>query len=276
MNRRTLRHTPACVLVAALLTGPAQAASDSSAASIDRWVAVPDSELARLRGGIDLGSAIAHFAIERLVRIDGVVVARTQLVITGLERLASGVLPDIHLAGNLANLVQIGQGNALADLVGIDPASLASDPAAAPASGATGTASGTNLASGSMARFGDALARGVQTAAGSASGAGAPAAVPATAPPAGAATAPPAVPAAGAAASVARSITVPVGNTGQVIVVTAIPDASTLSTSIQNSVQATRIETQTSIDATLNSLSALRSADFAASLRQQAIDSIRR
>lgn len=269
MNRRTLRHTPACVLVAALLTGPAQAASDSNAASIDRWVAVPDSELARLRGGIDLGSAIAHFAIERLVRIDGVVVARTQLVITGLERLASGVLPDIHLAGNLANLVQVGPGNALADLVGIDPA-------AAPASGATGTASGTNLASGSMARFGDALARGVQTATGSASGAGAPAAVPATAPPAGAATAPPAVPAAGAAASVARSITVPVGNTGQVIVVTAIPDASTLSTSIQNSVQATRIETQTSIDATLNSLSALRSADFAASLRQQAIDSIRR
>lgn len=262
MNRRTVLDTPACVLAAALLACPAQAASDSGAASIDRWVAVPDSELAQLRGGIDLGSAIAHFAIERLVRIDGVIVARTQLVITGLERLASGGLPDIHLAGNLANLVQVGQGNALADLVGVDPAS------AAPAAGATGRASNTNLASGSLAQFGDALAHGVQTATGSPPGAGAPAAVPATASPA--------APAAGAAASAPRSITVPVGSTGQVIVVTAIPDANALSTSIQNSVQATRVETQTTIDATLNSLSALRSTDFAASLRQQAIDSIRR
>lgn len=268
MTHRTGLPAAIGTLIAAMLSSSATAAIEADAGSIEHWKSVPDEQLGNLRGGLDLGLLMASFAIERLVRIDGQIVARTQLIVSGLDRLAHGGLPDIRLVGNLANLVQIGLGNLMVD-VGIEPAA----PAASP--GSSGAVSATGIASGSMAQFGAGLALGVAAANGdlpSPAQSGTPAS--AAAPPAASAAAAPAT--AAVAAPSGSSITVPVGNTGQVIVISAIPDASTLATSIQNSAQATRIETQTSIDATLGSLAALRSVNFAASLRQQAIDSVRR
>jgi len=60
------------------------------------------------------------------------------------------------------------------------------------------------------------------------------------------------------------------GSTGESIVITNLPDARSITTAVQNSVQATRIETQTIINATLNSMQFLRSSAFADALRAQA------
>lgn len=265
MRHRTFLLAPIGALVAALLASPAAAARDSDSTGIDRWPAVSESTLSHVRGGLDAGALVAAFAIERLVRIDGEIVSGTRLVISGLERLASGGRPDVELIGSLAQLIRVGPGNLAVDLGGINPGAQA---APGSASGGTGTVSATGFASGSLSQFGDALSQAVQDANGAQTtprgtvAAPAPAATPSSAP---------------APALASPSIQIQsAGNTGQVIVVSTIPDAGALSMAIQNSVQATRIEAQTSIDATLSSLSALRAADFAASLRQQAIDSIRR
>lgn len=278
-------------------------------AAIDAWPAIAEADLARMRGGLDLGTLVANFAIERVVRVDGAVVARTQLVMTDLGRLSGGMLPGVSLTGNLANLVQIGPGNALAANVtaavadtvaqALETAGVAggaSGPAPA-ASGNSGSASTTNIASGLQASYADGLARGVAVATGEDASLRAPAPTPvpaagaytgaapgavaaSTATSAPAATAPAGAaqaPSAGAPSMPATvTITVPLGNTGQVIVVSNLPGATALATSIQNSVQATRIQAETHISVTLNSLSALRSAAFAEGLRQQAIDSARR
>lgn len=283
----------------------------ASPAAIDAWPAVAEADLAQMRGGLDLGTLVANFAIERVVRINGELVARTQLVMTDLGRLSAGMLPNVQLVGNLANLVQVGQGNALA----ADVAAAASTAAAqaleaaglpggtsgpAPAAqGSSGSVSATNIASGLQASFADGLAHGVAVATGEDASLRPPAPVPVPAPSASAGAPPSAAAAASTATSVpaataptsaqasvpsspalvvpaTTTITVPLGNTGQVIVVSNLPNAAALATSIQNSVEATRIQAETSISVTLNSLSALRSAAFAEGLRQQAIASARR
>lgn len=263
MRHRTFLLAPIGALVAALLASPAAAARDSDSTGIDRWPAVSESTLSHMRGGLDAGALVAAFAIERLVRIDGEIVSGTRLVISGLERLASGGRPDVELIGSLAQLIRVGPGNLAVDLGGINPGAQA---APGSASGGTGTVSATGFASGSLSQFGDALSQAVQDANG------------AQTTPRGtvAAPAPAVTPSSAPAPALASPSIQSAGNARQMIVVSTIPDAGTLSMAIQNSVQATRIEARTSIDATLNSLSALRAADFAASLRQQAIDSIRR
>ena len=60
---------------------------------------------------------------------------------------------------------------------------------------------------------------------------------------------------------------------GQVI---QVPNGAALALGVQNSANNTRIGVQNQIDVTLSSLSALQSGQFAAALRQQAIDSLRR
>jgi hypothetical protein len=70
------------------------------------------------------------------------------------------------------------------------------------------------------------------------------------------------------------TIAKPLGNTGSVIVISNIPNAAVLATAIQNSVAQTHVEVQTTISATLNSLSSLQSGAFADSLRQQILHSI--
>src|ERR1700724_1784322 len=88
-------------LVAAPVAGPL------ARGSVDEpWEVVPDETLAALRGGIDLGELVANFAIQRVVEIDGVVVARMQIVISNLDRLSSGGMPTISVSGPLAQIVQ--------------------------------------------------------------------------------------------------------------------------------------------------------------------------
>lgn len=262
------------------------AASPDAAIALAR-ATVPDEQLEPMRGGLDLGTMIARFAIERIVRIDGEVVARTQLLVDRLDSLARGRLPEARIVGNLANLVQVGEGNR-ANTV---PQSSV-DSSQRPPPSSSGTISTPNLANGLSTEWGTALAQAVALANGDQSNRPVPVDVGAVAPgtasaTSGATSAPSTTPAATQAAPTTAggipvvapvsvptiSIAIPVGNGS--IVVSGIPNGPALATSIQNSVQATRIETETRIDASLASLSALRSMNFAAALRQQAIDAAR-
>lgn len=274
---------------------PWPAAADAASLDADAVLAraaVPDAQLESMRGGLDRGTMIARFGIERIVRVDGEVVARTQLLVDRLDSVTRGQLPDARLIGNLANLVQIGEGNH-ADTT--PQSSAQSSATQAPISG--GAVSTSNVAEGLSTDWGTALA--LAMAIGNGDEPNRPAPVYVGAAPAGSATPDPsgaanaAAPAAGSAADATGtgaptggaplaapvslptlSITIPFGHGS--IVVSGIPDAPALATSIQNSVQAARIETETRIDASLSSLSALRSLNFANALRQQVIDSARR
>src|ERR1700675_2098234 len=116
--------TPVAALVAAPLAG---------AVAEEPWEIVPEDSLRDLRGGMDLGDLVASFAIQRVVEIDGVVVARMQLVISNLDRLAKGGMPTITVTGPMAAIVQFMQtaGNiSVAGTNGSIPASVASLPAA--------------------------------------------------------------------------------------------------------------------------------------------------
>lgn len=314
---RTSRIVRLATLSAALALPFAAGAASPDAAVVLARATVPDELLEPMRGGLDLGSMIARFAIERVVRVDGEVVARTQLMVDRLDGLSRGQLPDARLIGNLANLVQIGENNRATNA---PPPSSQQTPPAPPATPtlpqqptSSGTVSTPNTASGMGNDWGSMLSQAVALATGDESnrptpvdvGAvpaasagtqsgnagpstspvspGTPSASPAAPPPGGQAT--------GSAPSTAGgipvmqpvapiavpevSITVPIGS-GRSIVVSGIPNGPALATSIQNSVQATRIETETRIDAALSSLSALRSLNFANQLRQQAIDAATR
>src|SRR5271167_675773 len=79
-----------------------------AAASRDEpWQIVPDETLRDLRGGLDLGPIIGNFAIQRVVEINGEVVARMQIVISNLDRLGQGGMPTVTISGPLAELVQV-------------------------------------------------------------------------------------------------------------------------------------------------------------------------
>ncbi|MBW7924593.1 MAG: hypothetical protein H3C59_07595 [Burkholderiaceae bacterium] len=276
-------------LVAAIVLPSTPMAASSDAADVLARAAVPEQQLEPMRGGLDLGTMIGRFAIERIVRVDGEVVARTQLLVDRLDAVSRGQLPDARLIGNLANLVQIGEGNRASTAPQSSATSSQSQP---PTS--SGTVSTPNVASGLSTEWGTALAQAVAIANGDQSNRPVPVDVGAV-PSAGAGSAPsaaanaatPAAAQGGAAAATAGgipvvapvaiptiSITIPVGNGS--IVVSGIPNGPALATSIQNSAQATRIETETRIEAALSSLSALRSMNFAAALRQQAVDAARR
>lgn len=321
MNSRTPFRPAQGWLFAALLA-ISTTASAYETNSPDLWTAVPESELSEMRGGLDLGFLVASFAIERLVRVNGEIVSLTRLVLTDLPKLANGGMPNVQLSGNLANLIQIGQGNAsaetihsatqaaVAETLAVAAPSAQNNPAPAnpAAPGNSGVASTSNAAN-LHTPFGEGLAQAVALVNGEggpqpptpvpapiAASAAASSLAPAPPAPSGQAVSPQApntpaaswqeasAQAASAATSAARSataplttsISIPVGNTGQVVTVASIPNAAAFATSIQNSVQATRIDTETSISATLSSLAALRSVNFAAAVRQQAIDSVRR
>jgi hypothetical protein len=343
MERPTNLLRVTAALVAALAGLPALAMEPighDTPSVPDAWRVVPEDELANMRGGIDFGVLVANFAIERLVRVNGEVVARTQLAFNGLGNLGAGLAPSVEVLGNLANLIQVGQSNGsdgggtltAADMAqfaqsmaggaqanrsssSIAAASVSGQAGPGPSTGSTAAldalpgiagAAGAPLAGANGGtNAGGVVAPGARGAPVGGAGAGplasagrgvgsagalpslqtspvsAPtASLPGSTPASGIGS--PAAPAAGSGASSASialmnpPMSIPVGNTGQVIVVNGIPNAAALATSIQNSVEATRIETMTSINATLSSLAALRSSNFTETMRQQAIDSIRR
>lgn len=319
----------------ALVNGPMLNALASGVPD-ESWQIVPEETLSDLRGGLDLGPLIGSFAIQRVVEVNGEVVARMQIVISNLNRLGQGGMPTIAISGPLAELVQVFNPagvSASASLPtnssstvrttptsSVAPASPPANSAATPAtastnnpapqsstragsspgsaatvatnngphigstSGNTGTTSATGTQTGSTAQFGAAISQAVAAANGATS---ANAAAPAAAAPSAArasasqtSTAPVASTTAAAAASTAAAAsaanpaqsftqTIPVGNTGNVIVVSNIPNATAISSEVQNSVQATRVQTLTTITATLNSLQLLNAAAIANAVRQQ-------
>lgn len=285
------------------------------------WQIVPEDSLRDLRGGMDLGDLVASFAIERVVEIDGVVVARMQLVISNLDRLAKGGMPTITVTGPMAEIVQFMKTAGNVSVAGSNtsiPASVASLPAAqsavaaagaaasTPAStgptvtstGNSGTVSATGTKSGSMAQMGSALTQAVtaaanataqtsgttaaassstassvpNTASSAANSASSAANVPAIAASnthlqASATPTVSAQPASTNAVPANMTKTIPVGTTGQVVVLSNLPNAAALTTAVQNEVHAATIQTQTTISATINSMPALNAISLSNSIR---------
>jgi hypothetical protein len=63
------------------------------------------------------------------------------------------------------------------------------------------------------------------------------------------------------------NMTIPVGTTGQAVVLTNLPNAAALTTAVQNEVHAATIQTQTTISATVNSMPALNAVSLSNSIR---------
>ncbi len=287
-------------------TGPAMAAPPSLLAvrhAVAAWPAVSDAVLSRLRGGIDLSDLVAYFAIERVVEVNGRIVAQAQIVISNLDRLASGGLPTVTVSGPLAQVIQImnaGEIPSAASPASDAPASqaapvpvqapvisvsAAASPTAAPAE-TSGTVSTGGAQSGSMGQFGSALSSAVAAAASATSAtgagnatAGAPSASAATlasaqpaAQPASAAPADPLASPASAAAQTPANASA--GIVTPVIVVSNLPNATAITTAVQNDVRATTIQTETTITATLNSLRAVNGLALASAIQSQVESSI--
>jgi len=313
-------------LLAASCAGASPVIADAS-----RWQIASDPELAELRGGFDLGALVANFAIQRVVEIDGVVVARMQIVISNLDNIGKGEAPTVTLSGPVAQLVQVMNASGAAAAAraaqasganGVPPglASNTSPALTATVSGSGlvtngrqtpatvssgingGSVAGTGTGSGSTASFGSAINTAVAvatapvpaTASSSAtnapgsSGTGAGAA-PAPAPVVASGSAPPSVAQAGAGNGVvapgtpvialpvsgstdagsSSTRTVPLGNGGQVVVLSNLPNATAITTAVQNQVRAATIQTQTIISATVSSLSSLNGLNLAGQIRQQ-------
>jgi hypothetical protein len=321
---QTLKNVVTGLCSIALVLAPV-AAPLARAVAEEPWKIVPEDSLRDLRGGMDLGDLVASFAIQRVVEIDGVVVARMQLVISNLDRLAKGGMPTITVTGPIAEIVQFMKTAGNVSVAGTNaslPTSAASLPAAsgsqigasapvptaaaahstsaagagaaaasvaAPtvaSSGNSGSVSATNTQTGSMAQFGSGLTNAVAAANNATS-------QPSASTSAGSATASPstasslvntATSAANAPATAAANThlqassgavsadttrTIPVGTTGQVVVLSSLPNAAALTTAVQNEVHAATIQTQTTISATLNSIPALNAISLANSIRAQ-------
>jgi hypothetical protein len=315
---QTLKNVVTGLCSMALVLAPV-AAPLARAVAEEPWKIVPEDSLRDLRGGMDLGDLVASFAIQRVVEIDGVVVARMQLVISNLDRLAKGGMPTITVTGPIAEIVQFMKTAGNVSVAGTNaslPASSASVPvptaaaahstsaagagAAAPtvaSSGNSGSVSATSTQSGSMAQFGSGLTNAVaaannatsqpsaSTSAASAtaspstassltntatSAANAPATAAANTHLQASATPPvSAQPASSGAVPADTTRTIPVGTTGQVVVLSSLPNAAALTTAVQNEVHAATIQTQTTISATLNSIPALNAISLANSIRAQ-------
>ncbi|MBA5608654.1 hypothetical protein H3H36_25250 [Duganella sp. FT3S] len=95
------------VLALCLCGAPALAQEPS-----DDWVAVDDSRLDAARGGLDAGNGlILSLGVERLVSINGNVVASSNFVISDLGKVAAGETPLASGAAAALTLVQNGTGN---------------------------------------------------------------------------------------------------------------------------------------------------------------------
>jgi hypothetical protein len=161
-----------------------------------------------------------------------------------------------------------------------------------------GSVNSPDVQSGSTAQFGSALSSAVAAANGAlAGGGGGPAPATAAAGPAGARTAPlpaqvsptiqagpvaytspapppPAAQAAVAAASPQVTSAPGPGAVVPVIVITNLPNATAITTAVQNDVQATTVQTQTTITATLGSLPVANALSLAAAIQSQVAASL--
>src|SRR5690606_10623442 len=89
----------------------------------------------------------------------GQTVARTQLIVERLDGLSRGQMPDARLIGNLANLVQVGQGNQAT--TSPESSAQTSPPSGQPQPVSSGTVSTPNTAAGMGNDWGSMLAQAV-------------------------------------------------------------------------------------------------------------------
>jgi hypothetical protein len=232
---------------------------------------VPEDNLKEMRGGVDLGNLVGYFAINRVVEVDGQVVAKMQVVVSNLDKLGSGGMPTVTVSGPLSELVQVmngpagsggANGGAAAVVAAVKSLANPSVGSAGSAGGVSGAAGNAGAAAGGAntgtftVNIGSATSvvpasAGVSTVTGNTQGA------------AGAGSGQPG--ASGTAETINKVI--PIGNSGQYVVVSNLPSSAGLATAIQNEVRGTMVQVQTTITAQLNSLTVLNSAALANALR---------
>jgi len=247
---------------------------------------VPEENLKDLRGGMDMNGLVGYFAIDRVVQVDGEVVAKMQIVVTNLDRLASGGMPTITVSGPVAELVQVmsgGTGGANLAAATKEAAAAAAAQAAEPRTAAASAAGAAPVSpdeitvarTGASAGTGSPSVTGASSPSSTTSSQGAaslqanvqvgPQASSGPPAPGSAATQQSTV--ANATAGITRII--PIGSTGQFVVISNLPNAASLATVVQNEVRGTTIQTQTTITASLNSLTALNGLSLASAIQQQ-------
>ena len=245
---------------------------------------VPEENLKDLRGGMDMNGLVGYFAIDRVVQVDGEVVAKMQIVVTNLDRLASGGMPTISVSGPVAELVQVmsgGAGGANLAAATKEAATAAAAQAAEPRTAAASPAGAAPVSpdeitvahTGASASAGSPSVTGASSPASTTSSQGA-ASLQANVqvgPQASSGTPGSAAMQQSTGANATAGITriVPLGSTGQFVVISNLPNAASLATVVQNEVRGTTIQTQTTITASLNSLTALNGLSLASAIQQQ-------
>ncbi|HEY4811429.1 MAG TPA: hypothetical protein VIH71_10270 [Solirubrobacteraceae bacterium] len=245
---------------------------------------VPEENLKDLRGGMDMNGLVGYFAIDRVVQVDGEVVAKMQIVVTNLDRLASGGMPTISVSGPVAELVQVmsgGAGGANLAAATKEAATAAAAQAAEPRTAAASPAGAAPVSpdeitvahTGASASAGSPSVTGASSPASTTSSQGA-ASLQANVqvgPQASSGTPGSAAMQQSTGANATAGITriIPIGSTGQFVVISNLPNAASLATVVQNEVRGTTIQTQTTITASLNSLTALNGLSLASAIQQQ-------
>jgi hypothetical protein len=113
---RIHRLVRACLCAAVGFGAGIASAGIAAAGEPAGWRPVDTAVLDSTRGGFTLGSGLVlSFGIERLVSINGNVVARTNVELADLGRLGSGPAPQTGAALSSVNLIQNGHDNIYAD-----------------------------------------------------------------------------------------------------------------------------------------------------------------
>ncbi len=257
-----------------------------------QWNIVPEQTLAQMRGGMELGQLVASFAMDRVIEVNGAVVAQAHLIISNLDQLGKGGMPTINVSGPLAQVVQVLSSGAV---------NVISPPAPSAASAATTTSAASpgvpaesiaavppsvpNVTPATAANTSStppgATVAGLSNPGPSTASATAPG--PANSTPASTAGAPAGGPQAsqgmgaeGAQSSTAGATAVSstVGgpasfSQGQTVSPGNLPSNAAIGTIVQNSLNSAMIQAQTTISANLNSLGQLNSMTLANAIRQQ-------
>ncbi|MBV8496970.1 MAG: hypothetical protein JO361_09330 [Gammaproteobacteria bacterium] len=221
----------------------------------DGLTAVPEETLKDMRGGVDLGGLVGYFAIDRVVQVDGQVVAKMQIVVSNLDKLSSGGMPTVTVSGPLAELVQVvngpaGSAGSSPDGVVLGRARNSSETSRGGAAGSAGGVSGQSFGAAGMGGSGGSGGSFQSTITVTPGGQGA-------------------MPTISGSGNEAITKIIPVGNSGNFVVVSNLPNAGGIATAVQNEVRGTMIQTQTTISAQLNSLTLLNAVQLANAMRLQ-------
>ena len=283
------RNTLGTSAIAAAITFAVASLEPARTGAADLWAnrkAVSDEQLDNMRGGFEAPNGLQiSFGIERAVFVNGELVAATRLVVANLPNLLKGGAASKQALANAFTVVQNGPNNSVENQPA--PASVAASPSAAavptPSTSTPATVSAAPVAapmppsavtSATGAPSTSAAVSAAPATSSAAASAGAPStsAAAVSAAPVGATTSSTTA-SAGANAAASSGGVQSVQFNGQTMV---LPNPTAIVTAVQNTLNNQVIQTRTSIDATLNSLSFLRSGAFADALRQQTLLSVRR